>query len=99
MDNNVFVLSKTRSVANHFLAELRDASVQNNRMRFRKNMERLGEVLAYELSKSLSYEQVKIRTSLGQSPVDVLKEFPLLITILRAISARRSSKRMTAVTP
>jgi uracil phosphoribosyltransferase len=84
MNNNVFVLSNTHSVANHFLGELRDASVQKNRMRFRTNMERLGEVLAYELSKSLSYEEKIVKTPLGESTVAQLEEFPLLITILRA---------------
>jgi uracil phosphoribosyltransferase len=84
MNNNVFVLSKTHSVANHFLAELRDASLQTNRMRFRKNMERVGEMLAYELSKSLPYEEVSVKTPLGESSIALLKEHPLLITILRA---------------
>jgi uracil phosphoribosyltransferase len=84
MNNNVFVLSDTHSVANHFLAELRDASLQTNRMRFRKNMERLGEVLAYELSKSLQYEVAKVRTPLGETSVALMRDSPLLITILRA---------------
>jgi uracil phosphoribosyltransferase len=84
MDNNIFVLNETHSVANHFLAELRDITVQKNRMLFRKNMERLGEVLAYELSKSLPYEIRNIKTPLGNSEVAVLKQHPLLIAILRA---------------
>jgi uracil phosphoribosyltransferase len=84
MDNNLFVLSENDSIANEFLSELRDASVQKDRMRFRKNMERLGQILAYEVSKRLSYELKKIKTPLGESSIAVLKEYPLLITILRA---------------
>jgi uracil phosphoribosyltransferase len=84
MNNNVFVLSKTHSVANHFLAELRDAVLQTNRMRFRKNMERLGELLAYEVSRSLLYEVTNVKTPLGESSIGLLTEHPVLITILRA---------------
>ena len=84
MNNNVFVLSRTHSVANHFLAELRDASLQTNRMRFRKNMERLGELLAYEVSRSLPYEVTNVKTPLGESSIGLLEEHPILITILRA---------------
>jgi len=84
MDNNPFVLSARRSVANHFLSELRDAGLQKDRMRFRRNLERLGEILAYEISQKLSYESKMVQTPLGQSSIQLLKEYPLLITILRA---------------
>ncbi|MEO5601056.1 MAG: uracil phosphoribosyltransferase [Cyclobacteriaceae bacterium] len=84
MDNNVFVLGNANSIANQFLSELRDASVQKDRMRFRKNMERLGEILAYEVSKKLPYVSNEVTTSLGQLSMNVLKENPVLITILRA---------------
>lgn len=84
MDNNLFVLSQNHSIANQFLSELRDASLQKDRMRFRKNMERLGQILGYEVSKKLSYELKKVKTTLGESSIAVLKEYPLLITILRA---------------
>ena len=52
----VFELVKEGSLANHFLGELRDVNVQGDRMRFRKNLERLGEIMSYELSKKLKYE-------------------------------------------
>lgn len=84
MDNTVFNLSEQRSVANQFLAELRDAALQKERMRFRKNLERLGEILAYEISKKLLYESKEIKTPLGQLSMQLLKQHPLLITILRA---------------
>jgi len=84
MDNNVFVLSEQSSIANHFLSELRDVTLQNDRMRFRRNMERLGEILAYEISKRLSYQPHTVKTPLGQTSIPVLKEHPVLITILRA---------------
>jgi uracil phosphoribosyltransferase len=84
MDNNLFVLSEHHSIANQFLSELRDAALQKDRMRFRKNMERLGEILGYEVSKKLSYESKKVKTPLGESSLHVLKEYPVLITILRA---------------
>lgn len=84
MNKDLFVLSENLSIANQFLSELRDASLQKDRMRFRRNMERLGEVLGYEVSKKLPYELKKIKTPLGESPIALLKDFPLLITVLRA---------------
>ena len=84
MKNKPFVLSDKHSVANHFLSELRDASLQRDRMRFRRNMERLGEILAYEVSKSFVYQQRTVRTPLGETSIPVLHEYPVLITILRA---------------
>lgn len=84
MANNLFVLGDSDSIANQFLSELRDAVMQKDRMRFRKNMERLGEILAYELSKKLSFKAKTVSTPLGNVSVNVLREFPVLITILRA---------------
>ncbi len=80
----VMELVKQRSVAAHFLAEMRDAEVQKDAMRFRRNLERLGEVLAYELSQTLEYEEREVTTPLGQARVDQLVEQPVLATILRA---------------
>jgi uracil phosphoribosyltransferase len=84
MDNNLFVLSEHPSIANHFLSELRDSHLQKDRMRFRRNLERLGEILAYEISKTLSYQSKTITTPLGKSSTDLLTKHPLLISILRA---------------
>jgi uracil phosphoribosyltransferase len=80
----VFILSDSPSVANHFLAQLRDKQVQTDRMRFRKNLERLGELLAYEISKKLPYVAKEVNTPLGVSRTQVLQEPPVLIAILRA---------------
>jgi uracil phosphoribosyltransferase len=80
----VFNLSEQNSLANQFLMELRDKSIQQDRLRFRKNLERLGEIMAYEISKRLQYTTVAIETPLAKSRINVIKEQPVLITILRA---------------
>lgn len=80
----MFVLTETNSIANHFIAELRDITIQNDSMRFRKNMERLGEVLAYEISKSLAYQPAKVQTPLALAHTHLLSQQPVLVTILRA---------------
>lgn len=80
----IFDLSKTKSIANSFIAELRDENVQKDSMRFRKNLERIGEFFAYEISKSLTYTSAEITTPLGVSQCDVLAQQPVLATILRA---------------
>jgi len=84
MIDNVFVLGDQQSIANEFIAELRDHTIQKDRLRFRRNMERLGELLAYEISKTLRYEKRKIETPLGHTLLQLLKEYPVLVTILRA---------------
>lgn len=80
----IFTLNTQDSIANQFLLELRDAGMQQDRMRFRKNMERLGEIMAYELSKKLSYASHETVTPLGKSRINTLKEQPVMVTILRA---------------
>ncbi len=79
-----FVLNKSNTVANQFLAELRDANVQQDRLRFRRNQERIGEILAYEISKKLRYVSSEVQTPLGIASVNVPREQPVLGTILRA---------------
>ena len=80
----VIDLSKNNSLLNQWVAELRDVHVQNDRMRFRRNIERIGEVAAYELSKTLQYKTVEVTTPLGIAPTQLLTEQPVLATILRA---------------
>lgn len=80
----VIDLSKQHSLLNHWVAELRDVNVQNDRMRFRRNIERIGEVAAYELSKTLQFKNVDVTTPLGIAPTQLLTEQPVLATILRA---------------
>jgi uracil phosphoribosyltransferase len=80
----VNILSNTNSILNQFISELRDAEIQKDRMRFRLNLERLGEIFAYEISKQLKYEVREVTTSLGIANVPVLAEQIVLATILRA---------------
>ncbi|MFN4145560.1 MAG: uracil phosphoribosyltransferase [Runella sp.] len=80
----MFVLTQQSSVANHFLAELRDVNIQQDRLRFRQNLERIGQLLAYEISKSLPYRSVNVTTPLGVSSTYLLRHQPVLATILRA---------------
>jgi len=80
----VQILTDTNSIANHFIAELRNIEVQTDRMRFRRNIERLGEIFAYEISKKLPYEEAEIATPLGDSQTYLLTEQPVLATIIRA---------------
>ena len=80
----MFNLSATNSIANTFIAELRDENIQKDSMRFRKNMERLGAYFAYEISKTLSYKEVDTQTPLGISKSKLLSDQPVLATILRA---------------
>ena len=77
-------LSKTNSLLNHFIAELRDVNIQKDSMRFRRNLERIGEVAALEISKTMNYSSVEIQTPLGVAGSSLLKEQPVLATILRA---------------
>lgn len=80
----VNILSNTNSIINHFIAEIRDAEIQKDSLRFRRNLERLGALFAYEISKELKYESKEVTTSLGIANVPVLVEYPVLATILRA---------------
>lgn len=80
----ITVLNRQNSVANQFLLELRDKSIQQNRARFRSNIERLGELMAYEISRKFQYNQLKVQTPLGTSAVNISTDNPVLITVLRA---------------
>ncbi|WP_234735995.1 uracil phosphoribosyltransferase [Tellurirhabdus bombi] len=80
----MFVFTQQPSVANHFIAELRDTSVQKDRLRFRRNLERLGELMAYEISKTLPYQVSRVQTPLGVSTTQLLIKPPVLATVLRA---------------
>lgn len=80
----VFNLSKTNSVAARFLAEMRSTEIQKDSMRFRRNLERLGEIFAYEISKTFDYETEEVETPLGIANVPVQQDTVVLATILRA---------------
>ena len=77
-------LEKTDSVFNQYMAELRDALIQQDRMRYRRNLERIGEVMAYEISKSFEYDDEEVTTPLGIKQIRTMHEQPVIATILRA---------------
>jgi uracil phosphoribosyltransferase len=77
-------LSSKYSLLSDWISELRDESVQKDRMRFRRNLERIGEVAAIEISKELAFKETEVQTPLGIANCKVLKEQPVLGTILRA---------------
>ena len=77
-------LEQQDSLFNQVMSEVRDAEIQQDRMRFRRNLERMGEIMAYEISKIMEYEPKEVVTPLGVKVVRVLKEQPVLATILRA---------------
>ena len=77
-------LEKTDSVFNQYMAELRDAVIQQDRMRFRRNLERIGEIMAYEISKSFEYDDEEVTTPLGIKQIRTMHEQPVIATILRA---------------
>ncbi len=80
----VHYISEQNSILNHFLAQLRDVNVQKDSMRFRKNIERIGEIMAYELSKTLPYSEVNVQTPLGIKNTAVIEDNVVLCSILRA---------------
>ena len=77
-------LEKIDSVFNQYMAELRDATIQQDRMRFRRNLERIGQVMAYEISKSFEYDEEEVTTPLGVKQIRTMHEQPVIATILRA---------------
>jgi uracil phosphoribosyltransferase len=77
-------LSLQNSLFNQFMAEIRDKEVQTDSMRFRRNLERVGEIMAYEISKTMVYEEGTVTTPLGVSVSRTLVSQPVLATILRA---------------
>jgi uracil phosphoribosyltransferase len=78
------VLGEQPSLFSQLLAEIRDCELQRERMRFRRNLERLGEMFAYEISKELDYVAGEVTTPLGLAPTRMLREQPVLAAILRA---------------
>ena len=77
-------LSSNNTLLNEWVREIRDTDVQHDRMRFRRNLERIGEVTAYEISKMLPFREVQVQTSLGEAKCFELDGQPVLATILRA---------------
>lgn len=77
-------LSEVNSILNHFLGQIRNVAVQRDSMRFRRNMERIGEIMAYEMSKELHYRAVDIQTPMGFKKTSEIEDQLVLCTILRA---------------
>ena len=80
----VINLSEHNSVLNQYLREIRDVEIQKDPLRFRRNIERIGSVMAVEVSKTLHYEQTDVQTPLGIAPVNTISDNLVLATILRA---------------
>ena len=78
------ILGGNGSLFDQFIGEIRNVEVQGDRMRFRRNLERIGELMAYEISQDLDWEQGIIKTPLGDAALPVLSDQPILATILRA---------------
>ena len=77
-------LSKDHSLVSNWVSELRDINLQEDRQRFRRNLERIAEVIGYEISRELDTEEKEIKTPMGIAKAKVLKDQPVLATILRA---------------
>ena len=80
----IHILSKEDSIFNKFIAEIRDREIQRDSMRFRRNLERIGEVMGYEISRSLNYVSRIVETPLGEASVEMISDKIVLATILRA---------------
>ena len=77
-------LGENNSLFNQFIAEIRDEEIQKDSLRFRRNFERVGEIFAYEISKTMKFVVKEVKTSLGVSKESVLEKQPVLATIMRA---------------
>lgn len=78
------ILSQQNTVLNKFIAQIRDKEIQKDSMRFRRNMERIGEISAYEISKTFAYKPCTVETPLGEASVEQIDEQIVVATILRA---------------
>ncbi len=78
------IIGKDNSLLLHYLSEIRDVNVQYDRLRFRRNVERIGEIMSYEISKTLQYKPVSITTPLGQKETYLLDDEIVICSVLRA---------------
>lgn len=77
-------LSENNSILNHYLKEIRSVEIQGDPLRFRRNLERIGEIMAYEISKTMHFTAEDVKTPLGIAPVNVIDEKIVISTIMRA---------------
>ena len=80
----IHILGEQNSIFNTFIAQVSDKSVQTDSMRFRRNLERIGEIMSYEISKTLNYEQRQVETPLGEASVNMISDKLVIATVLRA---------------
>ena len=80
----IHILNKENTILNKFLAEIRDKNVQDDSMRFRRNLERIGEIMSYEISKTMTYRTKIVTTPLGEAAVEVIDDNVFIATVLRA---------------
>jgi len=80
----VHILNKENSILNNFIQEIRDENIQKDSLRFRINVQRIGQLMAFELSKTLKFKPLEVKTPLGISPVNVIDEKIVIASILRA---------------
>ncbi|MEM0996234.1 MAG: uracil phosphoribosyltransferase [Bacteroidota bacterium] len=84
MDKRLTVIGQENSIFNQFMYEVRSVDIQSDRMRFRKNLQRCSQIMAYEMSKELAYEKKLVTTPLGELEMDLVVQPPILVSILRA---------------
>lgn len=80
----IHILNKENTILNKFIAQIRDREVQRDSMRFRRNLERVGEVMSYEISRVLDYKTQIVETPLGEAAVEMISDKIVVATILRA---------------
>ncbi len=80
----IYHLQENQSILNNFIAEIRDKSIQKDQMRFRRNIERIGEILSLEISKELTFSQKNIETPLGVKQMKVIDSSMVICSVLRA---------------
>ncbi len=81
---NIYNLSSNNSLLNNFIREIRDTDIQKDSMRFRRNIERIGEIMAYEISKTLDFSTIDVQTPLGIAPTNIVSDKIVVASILRA---------------
>ena len=80
----IHILNKENTILNKFIAQIRDREVQRDSMRFRRNLERMGEIMSYEISRTLNYKTQIVETPLGEASVEMISDKIVVATILRA---------------
>ena len=80
----IHILNKENTILNKFIAQIRDCKIQQDSMRFRRNVERVGEIMSYEMSKTLNYQAQTVETPLGEAEMSLISDKVVIATVLRA---------------